>query len=81
MKHLLLPSAASPVIDWLIFVAFLLLICIGIGSFVVWLKVARGSKSKRKRRKHRHHRSVNPTLDQIGGLPPKRDPNLPPPGP
>jgi hypothetical protein len=54
---------------------------VGLGGFIVWLKTGRHSKAKRKRRKHKHHRQLNPTLAQTGGLPPKRDPNLPPPGP
>jgi uncharacterized iron-regulated membrane protein len=81
MKQLYLPSAGSPVIDWLIFLGFLLLVCLCLGGFVVWMKVLRSNKSKRKRRKHRHHRPTNPTLAQTGGLPPKRDPNQLPPGP
>jgi len=81
MHHLLMPSADSPVIQWLGFVLFLLLLCVALGGFIVWLKTGRQSKAKRKRRKHRHHRHHNPTLAQTGGLPPKRDPNTPPPGP
>jgi hypothetical protein len=80
MKRLLLPTANSPVIQWLGFVLFLLLLCICLGAFFVWLTKARSGRSKRKR-KHRHHRPLNPTLAQTGGLPPKRDPNQPPPGP
>jgi len=81
MKHFYMPSADSPVMDWLIFVAFLLILSVALGGFVVWLKVGHSKRSKRKRRKHRHHRSLNPTLAQTGGLPPKRDPGVPPPGP
>ena len=85
IKHLLErfmpPSASSVVMQWLGFTAFLVLVCLAVGGFFVWMKISSGSKSKRKRRKHRHHRPTNPTLAQTGGLPPKRDPNLPPPGP
>ena len=81
MKRLYLPSAGSPVIDWLLFIAFLLLVCLCIGGFFVWLKVLRASTSKRKRRKRHHRRPTNPTLSQTGGLPPKRAPDQPPPGP
>ena len=81
MKKFLLPSADSPLIEWLIFAFFLLMICLGIGGFIVWIKVVRGSKAKRKRKKRHHHRTTNPTLAQTGGLPPMRDPNEPPPGP
>ena len=80
MKRLYLPSADSPVLQWLGFIFFLLLVFLFIGGFVVWLKVLRTNSSKRKR-KRQHHRPTNPTLAQTGGLPPKRDPNQPPPGP
>ena len=80
MKHFYMPSADSPVIDWLVFIAFLLLLSLCLGGFFVWLTMIKSGKSKRKR-KHRHHRPTNPTLAQIGGLPPKRDPDVPPPGP
>ena len=81
MKSWYLPTADSPALEWLGFAAFLLVLFICLGGFIVWLKLSRGGASKRKHRKHRHHRPTNPTLAQTGGLPPKRDPNLPPPGP
>ena len=67
--------------DWLIFAIFMLVICLGIGGFFVWLNVMHAGKGKRKRKKRRHHRPTNPTLAQTGGLPRTRDPNQPPPGP
>jgi hypothetical protein len=79
MKSFFLPSADSPALEWLGLIALLLVCCLCVGGFVVWLKLGK-SRFKRKR-KHRHHRPLNPTLAQTGGLPPKRDPNLPPPGP
>jgi hypothetical protein len=79
MKKFFLPSADSPVYQWLGFILFLLLMCAVLGGLFIWVSM-RNSKSKRKR-KHRHHRPTNPTLDQTGGLPPKRDPGVPPPGP
>ena len=54
--------------------------CDLLAAVVIWLKLGKNSPFKRKR-KHRHHRPLNPTLAQTGGLPPKRDPNQPPPGP
>ena len=75
-----LPSADNPVIQWLGFVLFLLVLFVCLGGVIVWMQVARKGKSKRKRR-HRHHRRLNPTLADTGGLPPKRDENQPPPGP
>jgi len=80
MKSLLLPSADSPIFQWVGFFLFLLLFCVCLGGLFVWLTMARGGKTKRKR-KLRHHRPTNPTLAQTGGLPPKRDINQPPPGP
>jgi uncharacterized iron-regulated membrane protein len=80
MKRLFLPSADNPVLQWLGFMVFLLLLFLCLGGLVVWLQTSKGGKGKRKR-KHRHHRATNPTLAQTGGLPPKRDPNVPPPGP
>ena len=76
-----MPTADNPVVQCLAFVAFLLLVFVCLGGFVVWLKVLKGNKVRRKRRKHKHRRPLNPTLSQTGGLPPKRDANLPPPGP
>jgi hypothetical protein len=80
MKRFYLPTADSPVIQWLGFTAFLVLVILLIAGFIVWLKVLRNGKSKRKR-KRRHRRPINPTLAETGGLPPKRDPNQPPAGP
>jgi hypothetical protein len=81
MKNWYLPSADSPILEWLGFIAFLLFLSVCLGAFIVWLRVAKNQKVKHKHRKHRHHRPLNPTLAQTGGLPPKRDPNTPPPGP
>ena len=80
MKSWFLPSADSPVLEWVGFLLFLLLLCLCLGLFIVWLQ-ARGHKGKRRRRKHRHHRRAYPTLAETGGLPPKRDADEPPPGP
>ena len=80
MKSWFLPTANSPAMEWLGFVAFLLVLFVCLSGFVVWVRMARSGNPKRKRRTHRHHRPINPTLAQTGGLPPKRDPNLPPSG-
>jgi hypothetical protein len=67
--------------DWLIFVAILLAIGIGIACFIIWLFLFRKSGNKRrKKNRRRHHRKTNPTLAETGGLPPLRDPNQPPRG-
>lgn len=80
MKSWFTPSADSPAIEWLGFLLFLLLMTVCMGGVIVWFKTGRKGRPKRKR-KHRHHHHSNPTLAQSGGLPPKRDPNQPPPGP
>ena len=68
--------------DWLIFVAILLAVGIGIACFILWLFLFR--KSGQKKHKHgkrrRHHRKLNPTLAESGGLPPPRAPSQPPRG-
>ncbi len=80
MKTWFMPSADNPALEWLGFVGFLLVLFVCLGGFIVWVRLAKSSHPKRKHRQHRHHRPVNPTLAQTGGLPPKRDPNLPPSG-
>ena len=67
--------------DWPIFTAMLLAMGLPIAGFVVWLAVFRKAGAKRrKKRKHRHRSATNPTLAEAGGLPPRRDPNVPPRG-
>lgn len=66
--------------DWLIFIAILLAVGIGIACFIIWLFVMRKTGKKRKRREKRRHRQVNPTLAETGGLPPVRDHGQPPRG-
>ena len=70
-------SASS---DWLIFVAILLAVGLGIACFVVWFFMFRNAGTKKRKRHHRHHRRANPTLAETGGLPPLRQPNEPPKG-
>ena len=66
--------------DWLIFVAILLAVGIGIACFIIWIFMFRKSGKRRRKRQKRHHRQHNPTLAETGGLPPKRDLNQPPRG-
>jgi hypothetical protein len=75
-------STSSASAEWLIFVAILLAIGIGVACFAIWLFVLRGSgkKHSKRRKRRRHHRQINPTLAQTGGLPPPRNPNEPPRG-
>lgn len=75
-------STSSDAAQWLIFVAILLAVGIGIACFVIWLFVLRGTGKKhhKRRKRRRHHRQTNPTLAETGGLPPPRGPNEPPRG-
>ena len=67
--------------DWLMFLAIMVPLCLGIGGFVIWFVLFRKSHKKReRRRRHKHHRKLNPTLAQTEGLPPLRPPNKPPRG-
>ena len=63
------------------FIAMLLAIGIPVASFVIWWVVYRKTPKKlRRKRRQRHSRQHNPTRADLGGLPPKRDPNQPPAG-
>jgi cytochrome c-type biogenesis protein CcmH/NrfF len=73
-----LPSS-NPVTEWLIFLVILVPVCLVLAGFVVWLTVIR-PKRKKSRKKHHHDGRTNPTLARTNGLPPKRDPNMPPHG-
>ncbi len=71
-------SSASS--EWLIFIAILLAVGIGIACFIIWLFLFRKSGKKRRKRQGRNHRKINPTLAETGGLPPVRKLNQPPRG-
>lgn len=76
-------TGSNPTAQWLVFVAILLVIGLGITFFFFWLFGLRkyGKKGGRKRkRKHRYHGRANPTLAESGGLPPPRKPGEPPRG-
>jgi hypothetical protein len=66
--------------DWMIFVAILLAVGIGIACFIIWLFMFRKTNKKRRKHGRHHHRKLNPTLAETGGLPSARDPNQPPRG-
>ncbi len=69
----------EPLPTWLNFLAVAGGMLLGALGVLIWFLRFR-KKGKRKRRPHHHEkRQLNPTLAKIGGLPPKRDPNEPPP--
>ena len=71
-------AVVGPLPPWLNFLIVAGGMLLGAIGAMIWFLAFR---TKRKR-KHRHHdrekRPINPTLAETGGLPPKRDPNLPP---
>lgn len=80
MKNLFM-THNSATIQWLIFIAMLMAIGIGITCFIIWVfGVRKYGKKKRKHRRQRRHHRTNPTLAQTGGLPPVRDTHQPPRG-
>ena len=66
--------------DWMIFIAILMAVGIGIACFIIWLFMFRKTGKKRRKQGRHHHRKLNPTLAQTGGLPPPRPPDQPPRG-
>ena len=72
-------AAFEPLPQWVNFLVMALVILLTATGSLVWFLAAR-KKQKRKRKHHSHEkRQLNPTLAETGGLPPKRDPNDPPP--
>ena len=69
----------APLPQWLNFLAMAGGMLLGILAVLIWFLFFR-KKRKRKRRQHHHEQRLsNPTLAKTGGLPPKRDPDQPPP--
>lgn len=66
--------------DWLVFLAILVAIGIGIACFCVWFFMRRKAGKRRRKRQHRHYKQHNPTLAETSGLPPARQPGEPPKG-
>jgi hypothetical protein len=65
-----------PWLNFLIMAGALLLAALG--SFIWYVAFRKKRKRKRKHGRSGEKRPLNPTLAETGGLPPKRDPNLPP---
>ena len=81
MNPLALPTTGKSAESWLQFIAMLLAIGLPIAGMAIWFAVFRNkTKKARRKRRQRHSRQHNPTRAEVGGLPPKRDPNQPPAG-
>ena len=71
-------AVLQPLPPWLNFLAVAGCMLLGALGVLIWYLFFR----KKRKRKHKHHRDkrpLNPTLAETGGLPPKRDPDEPPP--
>ncbi len=66
--------------DGVVFWAILIPVTLGLGGLIVWVVYRKKNNPHHRKRRH-HHRQLNPTLAQTGGLPPRRSPGQPPPGP
>ncbi len=70
-------AVLQPLPQWLNFLAVVGCMLLGALGVLIWYVFFR-KKRKRKYKHHREKRPLNPTLAETGGLPPKRDPDLPP---
>jgi len=64
----------EPLPDWLNFAAMAGALLLGALGVLIWIVMSR-KKRRRKYRKHHEHRGerkANPTLAEVGGLPPLR---------
>jgi hypothetical protein len=69
----------DPLPQWLNFLVVAGCMILGAVASLIWF-LSHRKKGKRKRKHHNpEKRPLNPTLAETGGLPPKRDPNPPPP--
>lgn len=75
-------SNPAPMAGWLMFLLYLLAICVPVAIGAVWYAMTHHRNKKRRRKRHHHSsRQRRISLAETGGLPPPRDPNQPPPGP
>lgn len=66
-------SSSGSSASWLIFIGIMVAACFVIAFAVVWFTVLRKSSGGKKRRKNRNRRhQKNPSLAELGGLPPVR---------
>ena len=76
---MLMLAFAEPLPQWLNFLAMAVtILLVAIGSLIWFISFRKKRKRKRKPSRSGGKRPLNPTLAETGGLPPKRDPNLPP---
>jgi len=72
-------AAFEPLPPWANFLAMAGGMLLGAVGVLVWFLRFHKKRRRKHRPHHREKRPLNPTLAETGGLPPKRDPNQPPP--
>ncbi len=70
-------AALQPLPQWLNFLAMAGAILLAAACSLAWFLVFKTKRKRKRRHHHREKRQPNPTLNQTGGLPPRRDPNPP----
>ena len=71
----------APLPQWLNFVAVAGGMLLGAVGVLIWYLFFRKKRKRKRRQHHREKRPLNPTLAETQGLPPRRDPDQPPPEP
>ena len=62
----------GPLPQWVNFLAMAVaILVVAIGS-LIWFLAFRTKRKRKRRHRHRERRPINPTLAEIGGLPPLR---------
>jgi hypothetical protein len=63
---------AHPSLPWLSLFAIAASVLFGVLAVFFWAQVFK--KKRKRKRKHHGHGRINPTLSEVGGLPPVRRP-------
>jgi hypothetical protein len=71
----------EPLPQWANFLAMAIAILFAAAGSLVWFLTFRKKRKRKRRHHHREKRQLNPTLAELGGLPPKRGPDQPSPEP
>jgi hypothetical protein len=72
-------AAVEPLPPWVTFLIMAGSLTLGALAVMVWFLMFRKKRHRKRRRHHQHEdRQLNPTLAQVGGLPPVREEDRPP---
>jgi hypothetical protein len=72
MKASAIDNLVHPGLPWQSLLAMGAAVVLGALAVFFWVLVF--SKKRKRKRKHRSHKRINPTLAEVGGLPPVRRP-------